>query len=170
MPCYIGPLLFLIYVNDLIDYLPKDTQIVQYADDTMVFSSNKCLKVANGKVENAVNFLFKYFESNRLKLNCGKTELNIFCKKSKVVDTKNISMTVKDNVIQSKEAVKYLGIYLDQSFNFQEEVKNILRKMAMGIKTLNVIKHPFPVSTRILLMNALILSHLHYSSVVIQGI
>ena len=77
------------------------------------------------------------------------------------------SKTVKD---QSKEAVKYLGIYLDQSLNFQEEVKNILRKMAMGIKTLNVIKHPFPVSTRILLMNALILSHLHYSSVVIQGI
>ena len=79
-------------------------------------------------------------------------------------------MTVKDNVIQSKEAVKYLGIYLDQSLNFQAEVKNILRKMAMGIKTLNVIKHPFPFSIKILLMNALILSHLHYSSVVIQGI
>ena len=79
----LGPLLFLIYVNDMIDYLPKDTQIVQYADDTMVFSSNKCLKVPNGKVENAVNILFKYFECNRLKLNCDKTELIIFCKKIK---------------------------------------------------------------------------------------
>ena len=94
----------------MIDYLPKDTQIVQYADDTMVFSSNKCLKVSNGKVENAVNILFNYFECNRLKLNCDKTKLIIFCKKSKVVETKNISMTVKDNVIQLKEAVKYLGI------------------------------------------------------------
>ena len=40
----------------------------------------------------------------------------------------------------------------------------------MGIKTLNVIKAPFSIKTRLLLMNALVVSHLHYSSIVINSI
>ena len=50
------------------------------------------------------------------------------------------------------------------------EVQNILRKMATGIKVLYSIRNILPEKTRLLLLNSLVLSHLHYSSILINGI
>ena len=66
--------------------------------------------------------------------------------------------------------MKYLGVYLDQNLDFQDEVKNILRKMATGIKTLYARRDIFPNATRLILLNVLVLSHLHYSSILLTGI
>ena len=66
--------------------------------------------------------------------------------------------------------MKYLGVYLDQNLKFQDEVKNTLRKMATGIETLYAIRDIFPIATRLLLLNALVLSHLHYSAILPTGI
>ena len=66
--------------------------------------------------------------------------------------------------------MKYLGVYLDQNLDFQDEMKNILRKIATGIKTLYAIRDFFPTATRLLLLNGLVLSHLHYSSILLTGI
>ena len=54
-------------------------------------------------------------------------------------------------------------MYLGCTLSFQEEWKNIVRKMAAGIKTLKCSSCPFTEQTRLLLMNALVISHLHFS-------
>ena len=74
------------------------------------------------------------------------------------------------NAYDINPCIKYLGFYIDRNLTFQHEVKHLLRKKACGIKTLNAIKSPFNIKTRLLLMNALVLSHLHYSSVIINSI
>ena len=71
--------------------------------------------------------------------------------------------------IEEKTNVKYLGVVLDPFLTFQDEIKNILRKMACGIKTLQSIKKPLPVKTRLLIMHALVISHLHYPAIVLKG-
>ena len=65
---------------------------------------------------------------------------------------------------------KYLGDYLDQNLAYQMEVQNILRKMATGIKVLYSIRNILLEKTRLLLLNPLVLSHLHYFSILINGI
>ena len=47
------------------------------------------------------------------------------------------TIIIDDKIIEQKTNVKYLGVVLDQFLTFQDEIKNILRKMACGIKTLN---------------------------------
>ena len=64
---------------------------------------------------------------------------------------------------------KYLGVYSDQNVSFQEEVKHILRYMACGIKNLYSIREYLPEKTRLLLLNTVI-SHLHYPSILLNGI
>ena len=66
--------------------------------------------------------------------------------------------------------MKYLGDYLDQDLDFQDEVKNILRKLGTGIKTLYAIRDIFQTATRLILLNALVLSHLRYSAILLTGI
>ena len=68
-------------------------------------------------------------------------------------------------IIEEKTNVKYLGVVRDQFLTFQDEIKKILRKMACGIKTLQSIKKPLPLKTRFLIMNALVISHLHYPTI-----
>ena len=55
-----------------------------------------------------------------------------------------------------------MGVYLNQSLLFQEEIEDILRKKACGIKTLYSIRDFFPETIRLLLLKALLISHLHY--------
>ena len=82
----------------------------------------------------------------------------------------NYTITLDDKTIEEKTNVKYLGVVFDQFFTFQDEIKNILRKMACGIKTLQSIKKPLPVKTRLLIMHALVISHLHYPAILLSGI
>ena len=99
-----------------------------------------------------------------------KTELIVFSKKhSRKTDEKYI-INLDDKIIEEKTNVKYLGVVLDRFLILQDEIKKNLRKMACGIKTLQSIKKPLPVKTRILIMNALVTSHLHYPAILLSVI
>ena len=55
-------------------------------------------------------------------------------------------------------SVKHVGLFIDCNVSFQNEVKAFLRKLACGIKTLITIRRSFPIKTRFLIMNSLVLS------------
>ena len=76
----------------------------------------------------------------------------------------------KNELIQHSSNVKYLGVFLDQNLNFQEETKHILRKMAGAIKIILSIKIYFPEKFLLTLLNALVISHLQYPSILLNGI
>ena len=79
-------------------------------------------------------------------------------------------LQTNDKFCEPSNCVKYLGVYLDQNLSFQKEVKNILRNMACGIKTLYSIREYLPEKTHLLLLNALVTSHIHYPSIPLNGI
>ena len=99
-----------------------------------------------------------------------KTELIVFSKKHSRKKDEKYPITLDDKIIEEKTNIKYLGVVLDQFLTFQDEIKNILRKMSCGIKTLQSIKKPLPVKTRLLIMHALVISHLHYPAILLSGI
>ena len=152
----LGPLLFNIYVNSLYTCIDHKCSVVQYADDTMVFTSSKKIESAVESLELNVNSICNFFEKQQLTLNADKTEFITFQTKNNKY--KSTNLIVKDEVIRSSSTVKSLGVYLDQNLTFQEEGKHILRKMACGIKTLYSIRDYFPEKVRLLLLNALVIS------------
>ena len=79
-------------------------------------------------------------------------------------------MVVDNIVIDEKEAIKYLDVHIDRLLTFQEETKHILKKMAAGIKTIYTIRRTIPDNMKKLILNALVLSHIHYSATIIQSI
>ena len=166
----LGPLLFNIYVNDMQQSVMENCNLIQYADDTMISSSHNDLTTARYKLQRTIERLVNFFESHQLTINANKTEFVCFCKPSKNNFAGSHTIKVKNQIINTSTTVKNLGVYLDQNLNFQDEVKNILWKMATGIKTLYAIRDIFPTATRLLLLNALVLSHLHYSSILLTGI
>ena len=83
---------------------------------------------------------------------------------------RDMEIQVDGETISPSNHVKYLGVFLDQNLNYQAEVKSLLMKMACGIETIYSVRDLFPEKTRSLLLNALVISHLQYSSVLLNGI
>ena len=83
---------------------------------------------------------------------------------------KNATLKNENYMNKQKESVKYLGVYLDGNLNYQAEVKNFLRKMVWSIKTIYLVLDFLPAKSRLFLLKAIVISHLQYSLVLLNGI
>jgi hypothetical protein len=70
----LGPLLFLIYIND-IENCGKILSFVLYADDTNAFYSNSCLKTLASTIQNEMNEVVQWLNANKLSINASKTKI-----------------------------------------------------------------------------------------------
>ena len=89
----LGPLLFNLYINDMHKYLDNETELIQYADDTIVLTSNTLIKDGKKNLRNGTQKLNTFSHSNGLSLNNSKTEFSF----GKTKRTTNTHMVV-DNV------------------------------------------------------------------------
>ena len=143
----LGPLIFNLYINDLNKQFDKTCKIVQYADDTLLFCENNDPQRALKAFKANCSLLSICFLEHSIQLNAKKnrTQQKLFKEKDE-----KYTITLDDKLIEEKTNVKHLGVVLDQSLTFQDEIKNILRKIACGIKTHQSIKKPLPVKNKTL--------------------
>ena len=75
----LGPLLFIVQLNDVVDVL-KHSRIIKYADDTVIYVSDKCFAIVECKLSEELSSLSSWFHNNELILNLkkGKTESMVF--------------------------------------------------------------------------------------------
>ena len=109
----------------------NDCNLLQYADNTMVFKSDSNIHKSIASLEKNVKKLLFFFVSHRLTMNAGKTEFIIFCRKAKNDSMNNLKFKVHNQVISAFSKVNHLGTYQDQNLNYQIEINNILCKMAL---------------------------------------
>ena len=86
--------------------------------------------------------MVNYFDCNSLWLKAEKTEFIVFGS----TEPKDVSVTIDGQKINEKMEVKYLGVTIDKKLTFQSEVKNILRIMAQGIKSIYTLRNCVPES------------------------
>ena len=117
-----------LYVNSMQNGIHKPCELVQHADDTCLFVSNECLNTAISQLETNAANLVDCFERHLLNLNESKTEVMVFCKRSKNNSPKNLTFPVRNHLTKHSSLVKYLGIYLDQNLTYEYEVKNLFQR------------------------------------------
>ena len=111
--------------------------------------------------------LTSYSKEHQLSSNASKTEFKVFSK----ISRKNQKKLLKIDCafVGEKQEIKYLGVYIDNRLTFQSEVKVLIKKGPWNknhIQNLQLLKK----SSFKLILNALVLSHLHFSAVVFQSI
>jgi len=104
-----GPLLFIIYVNDL----PCSScfQTTLFADDTSLHLSHKDIKMSQLNVQNELDKVDTWMRSNRLSINCNKTAYMILT----ATRSQNCNFEISMNGvrIQQTDSIKYLGVIID---------------------------------------------------------
>ena len=131
---YLGPLLFLIYINDL-PFSLQNSQVNMYADDTTIAYSSNNNEDLYDNLNRDLNCLKQWLRGNKLSLNVSKTQAMVVgslpnLKKISEGKVQPPSFAIGDSQIEIVEKTKYLGIQLDQHLVWDEHPNScVLRSL-----------------------------------------
>ena len=116
----LGPLLFLIYINDLHAAI-KYSEEHHFADDTNLLNVNSCVKSINKQVNYDLKNLSDWLKANKISLNVGKTELVLFTSSKKQLDC-DLKIKLNGKRLYETDSVKYLGIHIDKRLTWNQRL------------------------------------------------
>jgi hypothetical protein len=174
----LGPILFIIYVNDLFQ-LKCRGNIIAYADDTAIFyEHNSWEELLNFATKDLI-LIFKWFRSNILTLNVEKTKCilfgcyndstptfnNIIMHTEKCTDKKNCTCT-KINVVEN---IKYLGVYIDKCLNWKIHTQYVTNKLRFTVFIIKKLSQILNIKQLKIMYSALFQSVLSYGIIAWGG-
>ena len=121
----LGPLLFLLYINDLNSVFNKAITI-HFANDTHLSYASKKLSTTESVMTCESKILTEWLRSNKLALNSGKSELVIFRSKTKK-ELDEITIKINKSKHSPVPNVNYLGVVLDEFLSWDAHVKNFVK-------------------------------------------
>ena len=156
----LGPLLFLIYINDLPSLARKDSNIVLYADDTSIIytDTNKANYIL--QINSLLTDLNNWFQSNLLNLNLNKTHYLEFNPTKR--QEEGIHLKCDNTDIPAITHTKFLGLIIDNTLLWNDHIDSLIRKMSSACHALSQIKHSVPNETLKIIYCAYIHSIMSY--------
>ena len=158
----LGPLLFLIYINDIIKCAPFFNFLL-FADDTTLIASNSDFTVLIDSINDNLDHVHNWLLCNKLSLNVLKTKYLIFRNTqntSEIYD--KTSLLIDANNIEQCSSITYLGVKLDQHLTWDSHIDYISSKISRNVGILRHIKHFVPLPILFTMYNAFILPHIMY--------
>ena len=130
----LGPLLFLLYINDL-HQASNVINPIMYVDDTNVFYSHGNIKFLFETVNKELNNVSEWFKANKLSLNTKKTEYTFFHKLSKKGNIPLLLPKLKmDNmIIKRTDQIKFLGVIIDENITWNNHINILENKISKNI-------------------------------------
>lgn len=159
----LGPLLFIIYVNDIHKVLNR-CFVNLFADDTLISVSGKNIKEIIEILNNELIALYDWLCKNRLKLNTEKTKCMIVGSKANCKKCIELGLEIKicDSVITLVSEIKYLGVYLDPQLSFSNQIDYVCKKIGKKIGFFYRISKYLSQWSKMLIFNTIILPHFNY--------
>jgi len=157
----LSPLLFSIYINDLI-CISNKFKFLMYADDTTIYFNLEDFPNDNleDNITNELNKLNTWLKQNRLSLNADKTKYMIFHTRQKNITP--ISIAIDGKQIENVKSFKFLGIMLDESLTWKSHAQMITNKLSKVVGILNRLKYIYPFNALTSIYNSLCVSHMNY--------
>jgi hypothetical protein len=158
----LGPLLFIIYMNDICNTSSLLNTIL-FADDTTVFYSHKDMHILCTTLNDELKEVCNWFKANKLSLNAKKTNLMFLGTrfKTKNIDSKNEIYLDGCKLTRVHEA-KFLGITIDENLTWKRHVNDVCNKCSRNIGVLNKLKYFLPKKSLYQLYCSLVLPYINY--------
>ena len=157
----LGPLLFLLYINDFRLCL-SETSSGHFADDTFIIYDSKKPKTIETIINTELKQVVKWLRLNRLSLNASKTELIFFHSKRHTLNYDDISIKFCGTKLIPVDHVKYLGMYIDKHLSWSVHIQELCKKLSRANGILSKLRYNAPFNTCLQVYYAIFYSQLIY--------
>ena len=157
----LGPLLFLIYVNDIAQSTDSH-KLRLFADDSNVFVTAKNPATLKSLMNEVVGKMCEWFKANKLTVNAKKTQFSIFTQPNKNVPQVLNSIKVLGKHIKRSESAKYLGIHLDDKLKWQAHIDDLAGRLTKTVQAFKIIKNYMSPKHKLSFYFAYIYSRIQY--------
>jgi len=157
----LGPLLFLLYVNDIVLVSDKLSYIL-YADDTNIFMSGKSLTYISNVLNNELKMLNEWFLCNKLSLIVAKTHYMIMSSQGKRYNPDDCHIYFGGHILDRVSSTKFLGVIIDDKFTWKLHIDYIYNKLSKAIGIIRRASQLLYGESLQMLYNSLIKPHFTY--------
>jgi hypothetical protein len=149
----LGPLLFLIYINDLSLTISKLANPILFADNTSIITSNINPEECKNNINSFMTETINWFQSNLLKLNCNKIHfLQFLTEKHNEIKMQAIA---SNTIITNINSTRFLGLIIDSTLSWKDHIVELTSKINKACYAIRVIK-------RFLFLNVLKMIYFSY--------
>ena len=149
----LGPLQFLLYINDL-PTVSKKLTFYLFADDTNIYFQSSDLMHLQKTINKELHKVRKWLESNRLALNIDKTNFILFHSAAHKL-TEHIVLKIGKKKIKYENHVRFLGVLLDSNLSWTTHLNELSKKLSRTVGLFYKIRHYAPLDTLVLLYHGL---------------
>ncbi len=154
----LGPLFFLIYINDLAEGL-QNSKAALFADDTAIYCSATSAADLQLHLNEDLKIVSKWMDVS-------KTKLKVIGGKQRLSRLNSIELTIKEELIDQVDKFKYLGIIINESLDWSDHIDYVQSKVAKRLGLLKRLKHLLPRQSRELVYKTVIQPVLEYGDIV----
>ena len=165
----LGPLLFLVYINDIDDI--ADLNPTLFADDILSLIIAETRSQLNQEIDRNLNNIHKWCTSNEVYISEEKTKVMIF--RDKTVNEGNffihkescreLSCRTDCTEIKKVNYIKYLGLTLDSQWNFSQHIDNLNKKLRQMLPKMYLLKKILSHKNKLIIYESWIKSHISYA-------
>ena len=160
----LGPLLFILYMNDFNNCLPFSSSI-SFADDNNVFISGINSKEIFNKANLELTNIHKWMTANKLTINKTKAKYFLFNPGNNRNYDQSLSIKIGGQLIKRVSYIQFLGVKIQETLSWKLHMLDLIRKLRAGYGTAVRIKPYLSHEALLLLYHTLIESHLRYCMV-----
>jgi len=160
----LGPLLFLIYINDICN-TSQTAKVILFADDTNLFFSHKDLNSLITSINQDLEKFSQWFKANKLSLNIDKTKCMLFKPRQKHI-TFDEKISIDNVEIKIVKETLFLGVILDEHISWKPHISNIASKISKSIGIIRKTSFFLTKSTLRKLYFSLVYPYLQYCNIV----
>jgi hypothetical protein len=156
----LGPLLFIIYINDLVNATSSFRPIIYADDTTLVATLNSFQNNRDMEINRELSKINDWLKLNKLSLNYSKTKAMVFHTMQRTVNYPDLYF--ENHKIEFVESFNLLGIILDKHLKWNSHTESISKKLAKTCGIIGKLKHTIPKSALRHIYNSLVLSYINY--------
>ena len=161
----LGPLLFLLYINDIQNCSNIISNIL-FADDTTIFYSHACLKTLNQTLQEEINKIAVWLNINKLSINTEKTKFIVFRSSRRKKQEHNITIYLNNKIIEQVKKITFLGIVVDECLTWNDHLEQISKKIIKSTAVIVRIRHFINLKALKLIYYALVYPYLIYGNLI----
>ena len=158
----LGPLLFILYVNDIGDIVNDMSNVIMYADDTTIIVTDKNLKNAEKCANIVMRNMYNYFCTNKLSINAKKTKYMVFSPRVRKKENLDCEILLNNKEVERVCVFKFLGVMIDEDLNWRKHKLYISSKITRNIGILYKSRHILNYRELLNMYNSFILPYLLY--------